>query len=267
MLLGSSSCAFVVAAALSGAALVAVGPASSGSPSPDSLASSFRPSAPECLEGNVVSPSFGAWGDGADRTFFRENRRSVYGAEIHYDLGLYFYEQGQFEMALDHYRKAVVVDPSFAEAYFGIGLVFYTLGDDENAIRFYRLSLDKNPRDADTRNNLGLIYYRRGELDLARSQIEEAVRLQPVFPDALYNLGLVYYQQNDHEVAIAQFMKALQQDPEYLRARFNLGVVYYELGRNRLAEEQWTMIQDTAPQSSLASQARENLVILLEESE
>lgn len=252
MQLGFPQHVLVVPAAIGGAVWLTVGPGPSLAQTP----------LPDLLQGNVAGSPFTGWGPEVDRAFREQNQHSDYTAEIHYDLGLYFYEQGEFDLSLRHYRKAAEIDPGFPEAYFGIGLLFYTLGDDENAITYYLRSLDCNPADPDTRNNLGLIYYRRGELDLAREQIEEALRLQPRFPDALYNLGLVYYQENRLEVAVRHFQGALSQDPTYVRARFNLGVVYYELGDLVKAEEQWAKVMESAPDSELALQARENLTTL-----
>ena len=214
------------------------------------------------LEGNVVAPPFSRWGSDARRVFKRDVRHAAYPAEIHYDLALWFFERGEYESSLSHYRRAAEIDPDFPEAYFGIGLLFYTLGDDDNAARYYEQALSKDPGDPDIRNNLGLIYYRKGELSKARREIEEALRLQPNFPDALYNLGLVFYQQKELRAAREQFETALRQDPTYLRARFNLGVVYYELGLQDLAEEQWSRIESTAPGTTLAQQATENLTII-----
>jgi tetratricopeptide (TPR) repeat protein len=221
---------------------------------------------PDLSEGRILDPPFAQWGPATDDVFRTENRSSTYSAEIHYDLGLYFFEQGQYELSLSHYQKAAEIDPGFAEAYFGIGLLFYSLGDDENAIRYYERSLECNPTDADTQNNLGLIYYRRGDLVRAQKHIEEAIRLQPSFPDAFYNLGLVHYQRNELEVAIANFRAAIEQDPMYFRARFNLGVVYFELGRTDLAEAEWGKVIESAPGTALAEQAQQNLAILREAS-
>ncbi len=238
-------------------------------PRPSSANSSERPRAiPEpAVLGNVVSPPFLGWDDSARQAFLRKELHSTYPAEIHYDLGLYFYEKGLYELSLQHYRKAVEIDPKFPEAHFGMGLLFYTLGDDENAIKQYRTSIECDPDDPDTRNNLGLIYYRRGEMENAEEEIGEALKLKPNFPDACYNLGLVRYKQKDLEGAVSHFLRALSYDPEYHRARFNLGVAYFELGKNALAQEQWQRILDAAPGTSIAEQAQENLSIVRGETE
>ena len=241
------------AAAWSGAAILAVGAG---------LSHAGPVNLDDVTRGSFGHPPFLEWGEATERIYERENGHAAYPAEIHYDLGLYFYEMGEYELSLKHYRRAAEIAPGFSEAFFGMGLLFYSLGDDDNAIRCYQQSLERDPRDPDTRNNLGLIYYRRGELDLAREQIEEAVRLQPQFADAFYNLGLVYYQKSDLVAAVTSFQTALQQDPAYHRARFNLGVVYFELGLLEQAAEQWSMISEAAPGSPLAVQALENLSIL-----
>lgn len=241
--------------ALGGAALLAVG-------------AGFSHAGPRTIDiddttrSSFGSPPYLEWGKATEEVYQREQGHANYPAEIHYDLGLYFFELGEYELSLKHYRRAAEIEPQFAEAYFGMGLLFYTLGDDDNAIRYYKESLDRNPNDADTRNNLGLIHYRKGELGEARKQIEEAIRLQPEFADAYYNLGLVYYQQGDAQTAITHFLTALGQQPDYLRARFNLGVVYFELGMLEQAADQWSRIHEMAPGSPLAVQALENLSIL-----
>jgi tetratricopeptide (TPR) repeat protein len=242
----------VLTACLAASALLGARPAASGpllAPEPST-------------EANVVSPPFSAWDPDARRVFHRENRHAAYAAEIHYDLGLWFFERSEYELSLQHYRRAREIDPSFAEPCFGIGLLFYTLGDDDNALRYYELALERSPEDPDVFNNLGLIHYRRGELDRAEARLREALRLQPDFPDALYNLGLVYYQEKKLDAAVAQFERAISQDPAYHRARFNLGVVYFELGKNELAEQQWSRIQEAVPGTPLAEQAGQNLAIL-----
>jgi tetratricopeptide (TPR) repeat protein len=232
-------------------------------------ANSARPRAlPEpSVRANLGAAPFLGWDDTARQAFLRKESHSTYPAEIHYDLGLYFYEKGLYELSLQHYRKAIDIDPGFAEAHFGMGLLYYTLGDDENAIKQYRTSIEHNPHDADTHNNLGLIYYRRGELDDAEREIEEALRLQPTFPDACYNLGLVRYKQKNLDGAVSLFLRALAQDPAYHRARFNLGVAYFELGKSSLAQEQWERILEAAPGTTIAEQAQENLSIVRGEAE
>jgi type IV pilus biogenesis/stability protein PilW len=243
----------VVAAAAFGLALPAAGAGPSRAVDLPSEARS---------EANIVNPLFSTWGPEAERVFRRENHHAKYAAEIHYDLALWFYERQDYDLSLEHYRRAAEIDPDFPEAYFGIGLLFYTLGDDDNAAKYYEQALQKNPLDPDVRNNLGLIYYRRGELDRARTEIEEALRLREDFPDALYNLGLVFYQKQQLESARTQFERALTQDPSYVRARFNLGVVYFELGELDRAAEQWRKVEESAPGTPLADQARENLATL-----
>lgn len=223
---------------------------------------SYAQPAGPIIESSLGGSPFTGWDEATERIYQQENGHAEYSAEIHYDLGLYFYELGEYDLSLKHYRRAVEIDPDFGEAFFGIGLLFYSLGDDQNAVSYYQQSLDRNPADADTRNNIGLIYYRQGKLDEARFQIEEAVRLQPEFADAFYNLGLVYYQEEELQSAVTNFLTALRMDPEYLRARFNLGVVYFELGMLELAEEQWALIQESAPGTDLAEQALQNLSVL-----
>ena len=58
------------------------------------------------VRSNIVSAPFDGWDQQAQETFLRNEKHSTYSAEIHYDLGLYFYEKGMYEMSLQHYRRA-----------------------------------------------------------------------------------------------------------------------------------------------------------------
>ena len=73
----------------------------------------------------------------------------------HNMLGNALEAQGRLDEAIEHYRRALELDPAFAEAH----------------------------------NNLAVAYAKRGDLDRALAAMREALRLKPEFPEAQQNLA------------------------------------------------------------------------------
>jgi tetratricopeptide (TPR) repeat protein len=90
-------------------------------------------------------------------------------------------------------------------------------GKDELAIQHYRKALQLDP-SADTCFNLGLACRRLKRWDEAADAYERATRLDGTFAKAWLNLGYVRLNQDRLAEARHAFEKALQCDPHYANA-------------------------------------------------
>jgi type IV pilus assembly protein PilF len=75
-------------------------------------------------------------------------------ARIRLELAVGYFEQGKTTIALDELKKALAVDPNFAEAYTLRGLVYMRLNDVSLAESSFRRALALKPGDANTLHNL-----------------------------------------------------------------------------------------------------------------
>ncbi len=130
--------------------------------------------------------------------------------------------------ARSYFRRAIELQPQGGDlalrALNNLGAVSFVLKDIDAAERAYRRAVELNPEYADALVNLGTVYHERGrvEADPSRSQakLKEAVthysralRLLPNHADAWANMGLAYFDLGDFERARKSYDRA-----EYLNA-------------------------------------------------
>jgi hypothetical protein len=78
-----------------------------------------------------------------------------------------FMDNGFFERARKKFFEASELDPTRPEAYNGIGVTYYARGDYEEALNWYKKSLEVNPNFADAYYNMACIYSLQKKLALA----------------------------------------------------------------------------------------------------
>lgn len=84
-----------------------------------------------------------------------ETRRSTgpETAKEHYQLGWKFHEKNKLDEAAEEYRKALLLDPSFALVRSNLGMVYKQKGKMDDAIREWEETLNRGVRNAVVRMN------------------------------------------------------------------------------------------------------------------
>jgi tetratricopeptide (TPR) repeat protein len=145
-------------------------------------------------------------------------------ADAHHKLGAILYQKGDYEPALAEFRKAVAAKPDLADAHHNIGVILDRKGDYDAAIAEYRKALAANPQLAESRYNLGADLDRQGDYEAAIAEYRKAVAAKPDLADAHYNLGVDLDRKGDYDAAIGAYQKALAAMPDMTDAHYNLGV-------------------------------------------
>jgi len=96
-----------------------------------------------------------------------------------------------YTQALEAYKKAVRLDPTFADAYVNMGNIYYEQSQYCSAEDCYRRAIATDPENIQAYFNLANTL---DEIDSTREAIEcfqKALKLDPEFSDAYYNLAVV----------------------------------------------------------------------------
>ena len=112
-------------------------------------------------------------------------------ANIHFDKGESFREQGNYKEASKAFKKAVREDSTYAEAYSNLG---YTLRKQNlygKAVKAYRKAIKLKPKLAQAHEYLGEAYAEMGEFEKAEKELsilrqfgsEEAGKLEKFIAD------------------------------------------------------------------------------------
>jgi len=157
--------------------------------------------------------------------------------DIHFNLGICFYNIRCWSKAIQSFHTSVHYDSNDADAIRYIGRIWAFLGVSEEAVTYVQRASELAPGRYDIAMEAGSLHHQYGDLDQARTHYEHCLRLCPEAPQPLAGLGLIALQHGDATNAIALFQRQLAQDDSDKEALFHLGWAYLYTGEARLAAQ------------------------------
>jgi tetratricopeptide (TPR) repeat protein len=133
------------------------------------------------------------------------------------------YLRGDYDAALDGFRKALAEVPNNKHVFNNLGLAYLAMRDEAKAIEAFEKAAEIDPAFLEALNNLGLAWTQYGSLK-ARAAFEKAIDVEPDFFDALANLGSLCYREGNLPEARRLWEKAHALKPEDPQVRRNLEV-------------------------------------------
>jgi tetratricopeptide (TPR) repeat protein len=153
-------------------------------------------------------------------------------------------------------RKGRTEDP---ETWFDYAQSRARNSDPAAAEAAYRRALEIDPDFAEAWYNLGNLHLERGDSATAENHFRRALSLDPAFAAAWYNLGLIQAEQERLSEASQSLRRALAAFPAYADAHFNLALCLEKLDRPWEAEPHWRKYLLLAPADEWATIARTHL--------
>ena len=161
-------------------------------------------------------------------------------------------EQGKLDEALACYRRALELNPAYADVHSNIGGVLNEQGKPDEAIAACRRALNVKPDYAEAHNNLGLALKEQGKLDEAIGCYRRALQLKPDYAEAHCNLGNALKDQGKFDAALACYRRILQLKPDFAEAHGKLGSALEEMGDLEGAEDSFRATLRYDPRSAFA---------------
>jgi tetratricopeptide (TPR) repeat protein len=158
-------------------------------------------------------------------------------AQAHCNLGNALHNKGDREGAVAAYHRAIAIDPKLALAHYNLGIALKARGLLDDAIREYRRAIELDPKLAKAHCNLGNALYDKGDLEGAVAASRRAIAIDPKLTEAHYNLGNALKAQGDVASAVAAYHRAITIAPKLAEAHCNLGHALQEQGHFRAALE------------------------------
>ena len=146
-------------------------------------------------------------------------------------LGAVCAAQDELEVAINHHKKSVEINPDYAEGYNNLGIAFQKLGLFEEAVKNYKKTLKLKPDFSLAYNNLGVVLKSLNKLDEALVTSKKAVELDPKFADAHNNIGAILQDLGNYEEAYKFYNKAIKLKSNYSEAYYNLGILQKKIGK------------------------------------
>jgi tetratricopeptide (TPR) repeat protein len=132
-----------------------------------------------------------------------------------------------YDQAIQAYEKALEQSPDMAEAYVGLGEARQAKGQFDEALRDYKRALAVEPENARVHFGMGRIYYQeKQQYHEAVAEYQKAIQLEPGFLDAHMSLGDLYEEKGLYPDAIARYQHVLGLEPNHPGATFGLARTY-----------------------------------------
>ena len=124
--------------------------------------------------------------------YIAEKVRTIRHAVSNNKLGLVFLKRNLFDEAIVEFKRAIEIDPEFAEAYNNFGYTFLKRNSYQDAIDAFVKGIEKDGSYADLHNNLGFAYFRINKYQEAINELNKALEINEDYIVATFNLCLVY---------------------------------------------------------------------------
>jgi tetratricopeptide (TPR) repeat protein len=131
-------------------------------------------------------------------------------ADDWFERGCELEEAREHELALDAYRRAVMLQPFFPQAHFNLANVLLSLGRRDGAEERFRMALEQDHNLAVAWFNLASVQEAAGRVAEALASLKRAVRVAPAYADAHFNLASCYEQ-------VGQLANAAHHWEQYLK--------------------------------------------------
>lgn len=171
---------------------------------------------------------------------FTENKKFKYAssdnvlAQLAYDDGMEYINEGDTENAIQKFSKAVEIDPNFAFAWDNLGISYRKNKQYDNAIAAYLKSLEIYPEGRLPLLNIAITYNLNQQYTEAVTYYEKFIDIFSDDPEGYYGLGLILYTQDQEEAGLDNLIRAYtiytsQNSPYRADAAKKIGYMYKDL--------------------------------------
>jgi type IV pilus assembly protein PilF len=149
---------------------------------------------------------------------------------IRLQLAAGYYQQGQYDVALDEVKRAIEADPNNADAFNVRALTYVAMGELVLAEENFQRALRLTPNNPDLANNYGSFLCDNGRPADAIAYFERALAARNYASpgNALNNAGSCSMKLRKYDDAERYLTQALRYNPDLPATNANLARIYYQ---------------------------------------
>ena len=153
------------------------------------------------------------------------------------EKALNFYNEKEYEKAIDIFSSILETNEDNAEIYNNIATCYMQLGDFEKAEKNYLKAQSLNPKIPQVYVNLADIYFKQNDIDSGIQLVSQGIYELPENMVLRHYLARFYMEDARLDLAIDELYKILDEQPDNYDAYYDLAKVNFELGNYDVAIE------------------------------
>jgi len=130
-----------------------------------------------------------------------------------------------YAMSLAEFHKALNIYDKDADLYYNMGVSYYEDGMQDSAMYVYLKAVAVNPKYTLAYNNLGVISFNKKDFPKAIEYFENSYKADTNNAQALANIGAAYQNEGNNDKAVYYYNMVLQKDPNNATVRNNLSKI------------------------------------------
>jgi tetratricopeptide (TPR) repeat protein len=194
-----------------------------------------------------------------EKDFFRAEkllREAIGGgadyADIHYVLGLIYHQWGKLPQAVEHFEKALGLNPEYMEVLLSLSITLNDMGRYDEAKIVYQRASDSVARAGEPakgslfRGKIANLHAELGELYLALRQYDDAIReyrkalaVAPEYPDLRIRMAVALREAGRMPEGLEEVRRVLASHPGNIQAMIQQGIFLYLSGEKPDARNAW----------------------------
>jgi len=184
----------------------------------------------------------------------------------YYRLGLVKQQQGQNDLAMQNFKKALDINPNLMDVFSSVVFLLSGQKDLSGALNACDRQLEKVGDNKTARaaifNLKGGVYLALKKNQEAENSFKQAIAENPDFLQSYFNLAKIYLSEKRFDEAISQYQTALENNPDQAGPHVLLGAIYDFQKKTDLSEKHYRAALKIYPDSA---DAANNLAFILAE--
>lgn len=184
----------------------------------------------------ILGNEAGANGNAARQKDYLEQLVAAYPNDerAHFNLGGYYFGQQDMPQAIEHYKKATELAPTYSTAFNILGYAYRQNADYANAEQAFKKYIELIPNDPNPYDSYAELLLKMGRFDESVAQYRKALAIDPNFINSYQGIAAALMYQGKPEDAAAELQKITDKarsDAERRTALFALTVVDVDSGK------------------------------------
>lgn len=203
------------------------------------------------------------------QTALEVTERSNSRAERYYKKGVQNHQRGEFNKAIDFYRKALNFNPDHRQADMNLATAYLQVGRFKEAEQILVYLYALRPKDLKMLFNFGWLLYKTGEHTSAETKLARLLELNPFHLEANLLLASIFEERGEFNKAIEPCMKAYRINSADPRVLYRLGRLYDMMGESTKAAKYYRLFLNSGleKENELELAVRDRLNYLISKGE